>query len=76
MKRPQQGPKRRRVFRHLDGTTSNVVSISKRAAEESKRQQEAKDAERRLVIAERTGPKDNLDDSDEEQKVSLKNKRT
>lgn len=45
--------------------------LRKKAAEELKRQQEAKAAERRKVIAERTGPKDNLDDLDENQLIEL-----
>lgn len=47
------------------------ILLRKKAAEELKRQQEAKAAERRKVIAERTGPKQNLDDLDEEQLVEL-----
>ena len=41
------------------------VLLRKKAAEELKRQQEAKAAERRKVIAERTGPKKSLDELDE-----------
>lgn len=47
------------------------ILLRKKAAEELKRQQEAKAAERRKVIAERTGPKQNLDDLDEQQLVEL-----
>ena len=47
------------------------ILLRKKAAEELKRQQETKAAERRKVIAERTGPKDNLDDLDEAQLVEL-----
>lgn len=47
------------------------ILLRKKAAEELKRQQEAKAAERRKVIAERTGPKQNLDDMDEEQLTEL-----
>lgn len=47
------------------------ILLRKKAAEELKRQQEAKAAERRKVIAERTGPKQNLDDMDEQQIVEL-----
>lgn len=47
------------------------VLLRKKAAEELKRQQEAKAAERRKVIAERTGPKQNIDDMDEDQLTDL-----
>ena len=47
------------------------ILLRKKAAEELKRQQEAKAAERRKVIAERTGPKQNVDDMSEEQLVEL-----
>lgn len=47
------------------------ILLRKKAAEELKRQQETRAAERRKVIAERTGPKQNLDDLDEEQLVEL-----
>lgn len=47
------------------------ILLRKKAAEELKRQQETKAAERRKVIAERTGPKQNLDDMDEQQLVQL-----
>lgn len=47
------------------------VLLRKKAAEELKRQQEAKSAERRKVIAERTGPKKNLDELNEEQLIEL-----
>lgn len=47
------------------------ILLRKKAAEELKRQQEAKATERRKVIAERTGPKQNLDDMDEAQLVEL-----
>ncbi|KAG9509883.1 hypothetical protein GZH46_01585 [Fragariocoptes setiger] len=45
--------------------------LRKKAAEELKRQQEVKATERRRVIAERTGPKKNLDDLDEKQLQDL-----
>lgn len=47
------------------------ILLRKKAAEELKRQQEAKATERRKVIAERTGPKQNLDDLDEAQLIDL-----
>lgn len=47
------------------------ILLRKKAAEELKRQQEAKAAERRKVIAERTGSKQNLDELDEEQLIEL-----
>lgn len=47
------------------------ILLRKKAAEELKRQQEAKAAERRKVIAERTGPKQSLDDLDESELVEL-----
>jgi len=47
------------------------ILLRKKAAEELKRQQEAKAAERRKVIAERTGPKQNLDDLDDQQLVEV-----
>lgn len=45
--------------------------LRRKAAEELKRQQEVKAAERRKVIAERTGPKKNLDDLNEQQLIEL-----
>lgn len=47
------------------------ILLRKKAAEELKRQQEAKATERRRVIAERTGPKDNLDDLSEDQLIAI-----
>lgn len=47
------------------------ILLRKKAAEELKRQQEVKAAERRKVIAERTGPKQNLDDLNESQLIEL-----
>lgn len=47
------------------------ILLRKKAAEELKRQQEAKAAERRKVIAERTGPKANLDDMNESELMDL-----
>jgi hypothetical protein len=47
------------------------ILLRKKAAEELKRQQEAKAAERRKVIAERTGPKANVDDMNEQQLIEL-----
>lgn len=47
------------------------ILLRKKATEELKRQQEARAAERRKVIAERTGPKQNLDDLDEKQLAEL-----
>ena len=47
------------------------ILLRKKAAEELKRQQEAKAAERRKVIAERTGPKANMDEMDEHQIIEL-----
>lgn len=47
------------------------ILLRKKAAEELKRQQEARAAERRKVIAERTGPKQNVYDMNEDELVEL-----
>lgn len=64
-------PEKKKGFMTPERKKKLRILLRKKAAEELKRQQEAKATERRRVIAERTGPKQDLDVLDEDQLIDL-----